>query len=474
MISYKENWSFVRLGDFADYEKGKKPKFSSKYLDNGYKYPYVDIVAFEKGIIREYVNAEKCVLCGDNDLLMVWDGSRSGYVGKSIKGVVGSTLMRLRFPDIDNGYAYYYLRSKFHEINKRVKGTGTPHVDPTLLWNYELPIPPLPEQRAIVAKIEQLFSELDNGIANLKKAQEQLKVYRQAVLKQAFEGELTRGWRASQLHLPSADELLDRIARERESSAKAQGKKLKPVKPISKEELAALPVLPDGWSWVTLGNFTLGVEYGTSTKSQEIGRVPVLRMGNIQNGKIDWDDLVFTDNEEEITKYQLREGDVLFNRTNSPELVGKTAIYTGDREAIYAGYLIRINQINSLLESRFLNYFLNSCFAKVFSDTVKTDGVNQSNINGEKLKSYPFPFCSPAEQAQVVQEIETRFSVCDNLESAIRESLEKAEALRQSILKKAFEGSLLSEAELDETRRAPDWEPAEKLLERIRKERKVI
>ena len=124
------------------------------------------------------------------------------------------------------------------------------------------------------------------------------------------------------------------------------------------------------------------------------------------------------------------------------------------------------------MNSKYLNYYLNSHFAKVYGNTVKTDGVNQSNINGEKLKSYPMPYGSPIEQAQVVQEIETRFSVCDNLESALKESLDKAEALRQSILKQAFEGSLLSEAELQETRNDLDWKPAEKLLERIRAERK--
>jgi len=325
-----------------------------------------------------------------------------------------------------------------------------------------------------VAKIEQLFSELDNGIANLKKAQEQLKVYRQAVLKQAFEGELTRHWREGQTHLPLTSELIDRIAKEREEASKAQGKKLKPIKPITKEELSELPVLSEGWVWVSLGSCTLGVEYGTSSKSIEVGRVPVLRMGNIQNGKIDWDDLVYTDDEVEIKKFQLKNGDILFNRTNSPELVGKTAIYASSRQAIFAGYLIRINQLDVLLNSKYISYFLNSHFAKVFGDSVKTDGVNQSNINGEKLKAYPLPYCVVEEQQQIVQEIETRFSVCDNLESTIKASLEKSAALRQAILKKAFDGSLLTETEVEETRMVPDWEPAGKLLERIREARKKI
>ena len=313
MASYRCEWRVERLGDFAFHEKGKKPMRSQKISNDVYQYPYVDIEAFEKGIIKEYADGEKCVFCENDDFLMVWDGSRSGYIGKSIQGVLGSTLMKLSFPGIDKDYAYYFLRSKFIEINTRAKGTGTPHVDPGLLWNYDFPIPPFPEQRAIVSKIEQLFSELDNGIANLKKAQEQLKVYRQAVLKKAFKGDLTRSWREAQVHFPSAKELLDRISTDREQAAKAQGKKLKPVKPISQKELAELPVLPDGWAWERLGAFTLGVEYGTSSKSKEIGDIPVLRMGNIQNGTIDWNDLAYTDDVADISKYLLKDGDVLFN-----------------------------------------------------------------------------------------------------------------------------------------------------------------
>src|SRR5690606_12981547 len=112
----------------------------------------------------------------------------------------------------------------------------------------------------------------------------------------------------------------------------------------------------------------------------------------------------------------------------------------GERPAIFAGYLIRVNHIQNLLLGDYLNYFLNSHPAKVYGNFVKTDGVNQSNINGQKLCNYPFPFCTIEEQHQIVQEIETRLSVCDKLTTSITESLEKAEALRQSILKKAFEG----------------------------------
>lgn len=371
----------------------------------------------------------------------------------------------------ESKFLYYLFFHRKQDLIREAIGGAQPNISQTILKNLEVTICPLPEQRAIVSKIEQLFSELENGIANLKLAKEQLKVYRQAVLKKAFEGELTKKWREQQTDLPDAGGLLEQIRKEKEKAAKKAGKKLKQVKPFTEDELEDLNRLPKEWNWVKIGNLTLGVEYGTSAKSKESGDVAVLRMGNIQNGRFDWSDLVYTSDKTEIEKYLLSKDDVLFNRTNSPELVGKTAIYKGEKPAIFAGYLIRINQLSELAVADYLNYFLNCHIAKVHGNSVKTDGVNQSNINGEKLGNYPFPLCSLPEQQTIVQEIETRLSICDKIEQDIETNLEKAEALRQSILKKAFEGKLLNERELAEVRGAEDWEPAEVLLERIKAEK---
>ncbi len=359
-----------------------------------------------------------------------------------------------------------------------------------MLWNYSFPIPPLNEQHRIVAKIEELFSELDKGVESLKKAREQLKVYRQALLKYAFEGKLTEDWRKKNADkLETADQLLDRIKHEREARYQQQleewksaveqwekdgkvGKrpskqgKPKHLKSIGKDIQQTLPNLPDGWVWGKLGLMTTGVEYGSSTKSKKTGSHPVLRMGNIQNGKFDWSDLVYTSNEEEIRRYLLKKGDVLFNRTNSPELVGKTATYTESRPAVFAGYLIRINQINSIALSQYLNLFLNSHVAKQYGNIVKTDGVNQSNINGEKLINYPFPYCSTLEQKKILEILDEKLSVIDVFLDNIEENIARSEALRQSILKKAFSGQLVPQD--------PNDEPASVLLERIAREKAEV
>jgi type I restriction enzyme S subunit len=398
-------WELVKIGEFVISVKGKKPKRVSPVKTKEFSVPYVNIKAFEKHEIDEYTDGVGCVLCEVGDFLMVWDGSRSGYVGKAIKGALGSTLMKLNFPNIYNNYAYYFLQSKYIEINTRAKGVGIPHVDPNLLWNYKLLIPSLPEQLAIVSKIEELLSDLENGKQQLLLAQQQLKVYRQSLLKWAFEGRFTS------TSLSEHDNKNDE--------------------------------LPEGWKWMKIGDVCHNVEYGSATKSKKIGKVPVLRMGNIQNGKFEWDDLVFTDDKEEIEKYLLKKNDVLFNRTNSAELVGKTAMYKGERPAIFAGYLIRINRIESMIDATYLTYFLNTLFAKSYGNSVRSFGVNQSNINGTKLKTYPIPLCSLKEQRLIVDELESKLTVCDKIEETISNSLQQAETLKQSILKKAFEGRLV-------------------------------
>jgi len=421
----------ITLGSIMNMKKGKKPKTMSKVNKNGYV-PYVDIKAFENRIIDSYADPEDCLLCNDGDILIVCDGSRSGLVGKAISGAVGSTLAVISAKGCSNDYLYYFLQSLYTMLNTKKKGTGTPHLNPEILKNAKLVVPSISEQERIVARIEELFSQLDASVAELQAAKKRLKVYRQAVLKEAFEGKLTECWRKEQPEI-SLDDYWAEVCKIKEECHNATHYQM--------EEVMTLPELPDGWKWVCVGDIISGPEYGTSKKSSKVGDVPVIRMGNLQNGEIDWSDLVFSNDTEEIERYRLKPNTVLFNRTNSPELVGKTAIFRGEREAIFAGYLIRLNQIDCI-NPEYLNYYMNSFIAKNYGNRVKTDGVNQSNINGKKLCTYPFPLCTRAEQDRVVYELEARLSVCNNIEHTVDAALLQAEALRQSILKQAFEGKL--------------------------------
>ncbi len=181
----------TKLKSLIKIKKGKKPKSTLVSIENGYL-PYVDIKAFEKGIVDVYTNDDKCLTCKDGDLLIVCDGSRSGLIGRAIKGYVGSTLAKIEHDSsVDKDYLFYFVQGKYALLNTKKKGTGTPHLNAELLKESSIYLPDLAEQRRIVTRIEELFSQLDSGVETLKKTKDQLAVYRQAVLKEAFEGKYT-------------------------------------------------------------------------------------------------------------------------------------------------------------------------------------------------------------------------------------------------------------------------------------------
>lgn len=221
--------------------------------------------------------------------------------------------------------------------------------------------------------------------------------------------------------------------------------------------------LPEGWAWTRIWSISFDLPYGTAQKSASTGKIAVLRMGNIQSGEIDYSDLVYSSDDSDIKKYALHPNDLLFNRTNSAEWVGKTAIYRGDIPAIYAGYLIRLR---TQLCAEYLNAVMNSAYAKDYCIKVKTDGVNQSNINAQKLGAFLVPVPPETEQLKIAAYIRKLLPL---IEIILRERTDISELIQKAkskILDLAIRGQLVSQN--------PDDEPATVLLERIRAEKESL
>jgi len=423
-------WKWVKLGEYVTSVKGKKPKRISKEKTFECSIPYVNIKAFEKKEIDEYTDGIGCVLCGDGDFLMVWDGSRSGFVGKGIKGALGSTLVKLNFPVIENNYAFYFLQSKFIEINTRAKGVGIPHVDPNILWNYRLLIPPIETQRTIVSKIEELFSELDKGIENLKTAQQQLKTYRQSVLKWAFEGKLTREeGRSPNYELRNTNYELPLAAEPKENY---------------------LTDLPEGWRWVTLGEIcdpARKCSYGVLVPGENVeDGIKLLRVGDInENGIINHIDM------KKISpliasKYKrtfLQGGEVVISLVGA---IGRTAVIPVSLKGANTARAVGVIPVSKNISAKFVEMMLRSP-KKIREHNKSSHEVARKTLNLEDVVRSKIPLPPFKEQLNIVQTIETRLSVADKMEESINLSLQKAEALRLSILKRAFEGRLVSPVE---------------------------
>lgn len=350
-----------------------------------------------------------------------------------------------------------------------------------------LPLPPRPEQGRIVGKVEELMAPLDHVRERLSHARRSLRRFRQSLLASAYSGRLTEEWRETQAAGEPVEELLARVfAARREEHEKRRldaeafderaprrPRNLEPSPWESPEPLEA-PEVPEGWRLAALQDLIHRSQYGTSVKADGDAKtgVPMLRMGNVQDGKMELSDLKYIDpDKEDVVSYTVRRGDILFNRTNSPELVGKAAVYDEDRRVVFASYLVRVECDERLVDSRYVCGWINSPWGRFWARTVRADCVSQSNINASKLLSLPVPVPSLAEQREIVRRIEENLKLAAEVEKRIVKVAEGLEKLLRTILTRALRGELVpteAEAARSEGR---DYEPAVDLLDRIRAER---
>ena len=415
-----ESWKWVRLGEIFQHNTGKalnstnRIGVSLKYITTSNLYWN----RFELENLREMfftdTEVEKCTAQkGD---LLVCEGGDIGRaaIWQSDDNIrIQNHIHRLRaYNSVCTEFFYYLFYLYKHAGWIGGKGIGIQGLSSKAIHILVFPLPPLAEQKRIVAKIEELLPYIDRyeqAWSKLEKFNSRFpEDMKKSLLQYAIQGKLVE----QRPEEGTAEELFAKIQEEKQRLiAEKKIKKEKPLPEITEDEKPF--DIPESWKWVSVGSVCTNIQYGSSQKSAASGKVAVLRMGNIQDGKLILDKLVYTSDEAEIQKYPLRYNDLLFNRTNSKELVGKTAIYKGEIPAIYAGYLVRITPL--YMNSDYLNYVMQSQFYWSYCQSVRSDAIGQSNINAEKLKRFVFPLPPLAEQKRIVEKLEQLLPLCERL-----------------------------------------------------------
>ena len=377
--------------------------------------------------------------------------------------------------EIDSKLLFYYVQNDefIARLNPIQRGTSYPAVHDTDVLRQFIPLPPLAEQRRIVAEIETQFTRLDASVAALRRAQANLKRYRASVLKDACEGRLVpieaELARSEGREYESADVLLERILAERRARWESQEKRRGKYREPSAPDTSALPELPEGWVWATVEQLS-EIQGGIQKQPKRApadNPYPFLRVANVLRGSLNLGEVhqieLFSG---ELEKLRLVPGDLLIVEGNgSPSQIGRMAMWKGGIEdCVHQNHIIRARLVGDL-SAKYAETYWNSPTGASEVSKVASSTSGLYTLSVSKVSVLPIPLPPLDEQRRIVAEVERRLSVVQQAEATVEASLARAERLRQSILKQAFTGRLVPQD--------PGDEPASALLERIRVEREA-
>jgi len=407
MTELPKGWAATTLGELGHYWNGRGFK-KSEWRPEGQGRPIIriqDLTGSNQKPNYFDGEADDRNVARPGDILVSWAATLGVFEWRGPEAVINQHIFKV-VSFIEQRFHRYLIESVLDDLRGRSHGTGMVHVtrgvfDETPVW-----LPPLTEQARIVAAIEEQVSRLDDAEAALRAAIRRQRRLRATAVSLALSGD----WPIKQLR----DVTLEQVYG---SSAKA----------------------------------TAGLHNG----------VPIVRMGNICDGRVDLSRGVkyLPREHPDVERYTLHPGDLLFNRTNSPELVGKSGVFTGAAgEACFASYLIRVRLGEGCLPE-WAALYLNGPQGRRWAAAVRTQQVGQANINGTKLASLPLPLPPVEEQRSRIAELDRQFSILDSLTTALDQALTRSEQLRRGILNHAFSGRLVPQISSDE--------PASQMLARI-------
>ncbi len=484
MSELPASWTTVSLKDVGTAITGNTPPTSNP-ANYGHDVPFIKPPDLENRAIdspQSYLSHEGAAISRTLPPLsvLVTCIGNLGRVGISRTRVAFNQQINAVVPSeaIDPFFFFYAAQSHAFRTQLESKASATT-ISIVNKGNFEritIPLPPLAEQKRIVAKIEELFSELEAGEESLRVARRQLGVYRQSLLKQAFEGKLTAKWRTQNpAKLESPDQLLSRIQSARQFRYEQQLKewetngrtglkprKLKLVDSLSEVEIASLPQVPDCWCWEKNERYLFEVKDGTHDTPQYVGKgIPFITQKHIQDGRIVFEDfkqISQLDHERFSERSNVEEGDLLISMIGKP---GSCAIVrTAQPFSIKNVGLFKF--FADLQSAAFLCYFYQSQGGLGYVMQFAKGGL-QPFLGLKELRFWPVPVCSLPEQQEIVRLLDEQFEAVERNEREIDAALKRSEALRQSILHRAFTGQLVEQDPYDE--------PASELLARLRGER---
>lgn len=406
LLVKSDKWDRIYLGKIATVQNGYAFKSSSFVKKGGMPLIRIRDIDKETTVDRYSGDYSKDFIVRKGDILVGMDGDFKAAIWRGENALLNQRVCRIipNSQDFDPKFLFLCLQPYLDAINEETSSVTVKHLSSRSIEEIPLPFPSIYEQRKIVSKIEELFSELDKGIENLRLAQQQLKTYRQAVLKWAFEGRLTN-------------------------------------------ENVKEGELPEGWKWATSGDlfdFVTSGSRGWAKYYSEKGSI-FIRITNLDFDTLDLDlaenkiQFVNPPSNSEGLRTKVQEGDFLFSITG---YLGMFAI-APKLDNAFVNQHISLCRPKNNFNKKFVGYWIISKSGGHYYLNKMTKGATKAGLGLDDIKNFPVPLTTLEEQNSIVQKIESRFSVVQKMEEGIKQSILLAETLRQSILKKAFEGKLI-------------------------------
>ena len=349
--------------------------------------------------------APDILLASDDDILLLWDGSNAGEFLRAKRGAVSSTTALITPKSVDPAFFFWACKGQEDRVRAETVGMGIPHVNGDFLANLRIQLPNLNQQRAIADYLDRETARLDALVAEKERLLELLAEKRRALVTRA----VTRG--------------------------------LNPNVPLRDSGVSWLGAIPAHWTRSPLKRLLANMDYGISVSVKALGNVAVLRMGDIKNGEIDYSRIGFVDEVDE--SLLLQPGDLVFNRTNSLDQIGKVALFRGklDCPVSFASYLVRFRCSPAVLPE-FLNWLLNSAYPLAWGRAQALPAIGQANLNPNRYGYLPISLPSIEEQKEIVRYISQWTSRIDAVRTETRRTIKLLVQRRSALIAAAVTGQI--------------------------------